>query len=207
MKFLRNQTWNWFSPLPVCEPPLPVCGRVWNRFFCLPVFALSARKKHRPKRTLAFFVNDTGTTEMSGVTLCTLWWWLWAVGFISSTVLSRRGGFSIYNKWIFISKALTVSLKFWLADRAKIFLFSLHQFIIEINPIMRKLIHNLDMYSWWFLIKFTLTSFLSSANSRISFFTSATKVLASYQSTSKGLSSTISFLLHVTNIWEISKLN
>lgn len=89
----------------------------------------------------------------------------------------------------------------------RFFLFSLHQFITEINPIMRKLIHNLDMYSWWFLIKFTLTSFLSSTNSRISFFISVTKVRASYQSTSKGPSSTISFLLHVTNIWQISKLN
>lgn len=127
--------------------------------------------------------------------------------FISSTVLSKGGGFSIYNKWIFISKALTVSPKFWLAERAKIFLFSIYQFIIEINPVMRKLIHNLDMYSWWFLVKPTLTSLLSSANSRISFFTSATKALGSYQSTSKGLSSTISFLLRVTNIWRISKLN
>lgn len=143
MRFLRNQTQNWFSPLPICEPLLLVCGRAQNRFFCLPVSALTARKKHGANHTLAFCVNDTDTTELSWVTLCPLWCSLWDV--VDSSLPLCSGGFSIYNKWIFISKALTVPLKFWLADRAKIFLFSIYQFIIKINPVTRKLIHNLDM--------------------------------------------------------------
>lgn len=159
MRFIRNQTWNelsWTTLTSLRHSMRQV------QFFHPPVFALTARKKPGPKHTLGF-VKNTGSMQMSRVTP-SLSAVMLAVGynrFNSSfpLCLIRGGGFSIYDyvwpsEFSFQRHSLYPSSFGWHIEQR--YFFSIHQFIIKIDLLMkRKLIHNLNVYLWWFLIKFT----------------------------------------------------